>query len=59
MNRCLSFVYNRMDATVPACGEKTERELKLIEDVNSILKKYEHFLPFSFIDIMKLCIVLI
>ena len=48
-----------MDATVPACGEKTERELKLIEDVNSILKKYEHFLPFSFIDIMKLCIVLI
>ena len=59
VNRCLSFVYNRMDATVPACGEKTEREVKLIEDVNSILKKYEHFLPFSFIDIMKLCIVLI
>ena len=46
VNRCLSFVYNRMDATVPACGEKTERELKLIEDVNAILKKYIFFLSF-------------
>ena len=39
VNRCLAFVYNRMDATVPACGEKTERETKLIEEVNAVLKK--------------------
>ena len=39
VNRCLAFVYNRMDATVPACGEKTEREVKLIEEVNAVLKK--------------------
>ena len=31
VNRCLSFIHNRMNATVPACGPKTERELKLIE----------------------------
>ena len=40
VNRCLSFVFNRMGATVPACGTKTEREIKLIEDVNTLLKKY-------------------
>ena len=39
VNRCLSFIHNRMNATVPACGPKTERELKLIEDVNATLQK--------------------
>ncbi|CBK25451.2 uncharacterized protein [Blastocystis hominis] len=40
VHRCLSFVYNRMDATVPPCGAKTEREQKLIEAVNETLQKY-------------------
>ena len=39
VHRCLSFVYNRMDATVPPCGAKTEREQKLIEAVNETLQK--------------------
>lgn len=39
VNRCLSFVYNRMDATVPRCGAKGEREEKLIEAVNETLRK--------------------
>lgn len=45
VNRCLAFVYNRMDATVPACGEKTEREVKLIEEVNAVLKKWKCVTP--------------
>lgn len=39
VHRCLSFVYNRMGATVPPCGAKTEREQKLIEAVNETLQK--------------------
>ena len=39
VNRCLSFVHNRMAATVPPCGPKTDRERKLIDDVNATLKK--------------------